>query len=70
MNVVVADWRAPISNIYYDGRIGKTEYECLDGIIYGELLLKRIYDIQDGKLLRYNDIDITTNDNMLQECLK
>ena len=25
MNVVVADWRAPISNIYYDGRIGKTE---------------------------------------------
>lgn len=70
MNVVVADWRAPISNIYYDGRIGKTEYECLDGTIYGELLLKRIYDIQHGKLLSYNDIDITTNDDMLQECLK
>lgn len=70
MNVVVADWRAPISNIYYDGRIGKTEYECLDRIIYGELLLKRIYDIQDGQLLSYNDIDITTNDDMLQECLK
>lgn len=69
MNVVVADWRAPISNIYYDGRIGKTEYECPEGIIQGDLLLKRIYDIQNGKLINYNDIDITTNDSMLQECL-
>lgn len=69
MNVVVADWRAPISNIYYDGRIGKTEYECPEGIVQGDLLLKRIYDIQNGKLLNYNDIDITTNDSMLQECL-
>ena len=61
-NVVVADWRAPISSIYYDGEIGKTKYECPDGIIEGDLLLKRQYIIENAELIDYNDIDITTND--------
>lgn len=69
-NVAVADWRAPISSIYYDGEIGKTEYKCPDGIISGELLLKRQYQIENEELLNYNDINITTNDELLQECLK
>lgn len=69
-NVAVADWRAPISSVYYDGEIGKTEYKCPDGIISGELLLKRQYQIENGNLLDYNDINITTNDELLQECLK
>ena len=69
-NVVVADWRAPISSVYYDGEIGKTSYETPDGIIEGELLLKRQYIIEDANLIRFSDIDITTNDELLQECLK
>ncbi len=69
-NVAVADWRAPISSVYYDGEIGKTEYKCPDGIISGELLLKRQYQIENEELLNYNDINITTNDELLQECLK
>lgn len=68
-NIAVVDWRAPISSIYYDGRIGKTEYECPEGIIQGELLYKRQYLIENAKLIDYNDIDITTNDQMLQNCL-
>ena len=27
-NIAVADWRAPVSSIYYDGKLGKTEYRC------------------------------------------
>lgn len=70
LNVAVADWRAPISSIYYEGRIGKVKYECPEGQIEGELLLKRVYNIEKGKLINYDDIDVTTNDELLQECLK
>lgn len=68
-NIAVVDWRAPISSIYYDGKIEKTQYKCPDGIIEGDLLHKRQYTIEHAKLIDYNDIDITTNDQMLQDCL-
>ena len=65
----VADWRAPISSMYYDYnlgpasfKIGKTEYS-------GELQLKRQYKIEDGQLLSYFDTDMTINDEILQEIL-
>lgn len=67
--VVVTDWRAPISSIYYDGQLGNVEYECPDGIIKGDLSKKRVYTIENSILKDYQDIDITTNDEILQECL-
>lgn len=67
--VVVTDWRAPISSIYYDGQLGKVKYECPDGIIEGNLNKKRVYTIENSILKDYQDIDITTNDEFLQECL-
>ena len=69
LNIVVVDWRAPISSIYYDGTIGRTQYKCPEGTIKGDLRLKRQYNIKNGKLVNYNDIDITTNDQLLQDCL-
>lgn len=68
-NVAVADWRAPISSVYYDGEIGETEYNCPEGKIKGDLLLKRQYQIEEGKLKEYTDITLTANDELLQECL-
>ncbi len=67
--VVVTDWRAPISSVYYDGQLGEVEYECPDGIIKGDLSKKRVYTIEKSVLKDYQDIDITTNDEFLQECL-
>ena len=67
--VVVTDWRARISSIYYDGQLGNVEYECPDGIIKGDLSKKRVYTIENSILKDYQDIDITTNDEFLQECL-
>lgn len=69
LDVVVADWRAPISSVYYDGQIGRTQYKCPEGIIKGDLRKKRQYIIENAELINYNDIDITTNDELLQECL-
>lgn len=68
-SLLIVDWRAPISNLYYEGRLGKASYECPDGRINGDLLLKRQYSI-DGRVLReIFDIDITTNDEFLQSYL-
>ena len=43
---IVVDWRAPISNLYYEGKIGKASYKALNEKIEGEIFLKRQYIIQ------------------------
>ena len=63
---IIVDWRAPISNLYYDGRIGKSSYESPTGIKSGEISLKRQFFIEDGVLEKYTDIDLKTNDELLQ----
>lgn len=68
-DVIVTDWRAPIASIYYDGQLGKVKYECPEGIVEGDLNKKRVYNIENSELKDYQDIDITTNDEFLQECL-
>lgn len=66
---IIIDWRAPISNLYYDGRIGKSSYTSPDGIIEGENSLKRQYFIEDQVLEKFSDIDLKTNDELLQVAL-
>lgn len=66
---IIIDWRAPVANLYYEGRLGRAHYDCPDGTIYGEIFLKRQYTIDDGKLIDMFDIDITTNDEFLQAFL-
>ncbi len=67
--IVIVDWRAPIANLYYEGRLGPSSYECPDGVINGDLLLKRQFSINNGNLDEIFDIDITTNDEFLQTYL-
>lgn len=67
--ILIVDWRAPISNLYYEGRLGDASYTCPDGNIDGELSLKRQFSIEEGKLINIFDIDITTSDELLQSCL-
>lgn len=66
---VVIDWRAPISSLYYDGRLGKVSYDAPVGTIDGELLLKRLFEISSGKLDSFSDIDITSSDELLKPYL-
>ena len=66
---VVIDWRAPIADLYYEGRLGEANYNCPAGNIHGEIKLKRQYFFKNGDLDNVMDIDITTNDEMLQPFL-
>jgi len=68
--MIIVDWRAPISSLYYDGSIGQANYNCPDGNIKGELSLKRQYLIEQAKLKEISDVEIATNDDLLLECLK
>lgn len=67
--IYVADWRAPISSMYYDYTLGSAEYTVGQEKKRGKLSLKRQYKIEDGQLLSYFDTDLTINDEILQEIL-
>ena len=70
MEPIVVDWRAPISNLYYEGKLGSAEYECLNEKIKGEISLKRQYIIENQKLKKYININVTGNDELLQNALE
>ncbi len=69
MNIVVTDWRAPISSLYYDAEVGKCSYEAPGGTISGDMSLKRQYEIEKGNLIDYYDVDLVSNDGLLQKYL-
>ena len=66
---IIVDWRSPVANVYYDGRLGDMEYDVRGEIHKGHLFAKRQYKIEHGELLDIRDIDLTTNDELLQEAL-
>ncbi len=67
---IIVDWRAPIANLYYEGKLGDASYEALGEQIEGEILLKRQYIIEKQKLLKYVDINVTGNDELLDSALE
>ncbi|MED1466993.1 RNA polymerase recycling motor HelD [Bacillus salipaludis] len=66
---IIVDWRSPIANVYYDGRLGDVSYEAYGETQTGYLSLKRQYEIVDGLLKEIRDIDLTTHDELLQKSL-
>lgn len=52
---VVIDWRAPLANLYYSGTFGPATYTAPMGEIQGELLLKRKFQVKDGKIVNIFD---------------
>lgn len=67
--IVVTDWRASISSLYYDGEIGKCQFEAPMGTINGEMSLKRQYEIEKGELIDFFDVNLVSNDALLQKYL-
>lgn len=67
---IIVDWRAPISNLYYEGKLGRANYEVLGNKIEGEISLKRQYVIENQELKKYVDINVTGNDELLQNALE
>ncbi|EPD51263.1 hypothetical protein HMPREF1210_01861 [Paenisporosarcina sp. HGH0030] len=66
---IIVDWRSPVANVYYDGRLGNIEYDVREDTFTGHLFSKRQYTIEKGELQSVRDIDLTTNDELLQEAL-
>jgi DNA helicase-2/ATP-dependent DNA helicase PcrA len=66
---LVYDWRAPISSMFYDYEIGEAMFECPEGIVKGELTLKRQYKINNGKIDYMFDSNIKIDDEILQDIL-
>lgn len=69
-NVLIADWRAPISTVYYENELGIGEYGLPDEKpLTIDLHLKRTYDIEEGHLKGYYDSDVASNDALLVQYL-
>lgn len=68
--IIVTDWRAPISSLYYNAEVGSCSYPSPSGNIYGRMDLKRQFEISKGELLNYFDVDLVSSDMLLQKYLK
>lgn len=68
-DLLIYDWRAPVSSLYYDYGPGAVEYETPGGTIKGKMELKRQYIIRDGIIRSLFDTGVTIGDELLQEVL-
>lgn len=69
LDPIIVDWRSPVANVYYEGRLGDVTYDVRGEKLSGHLFSKRQYKIENGELLTFHDVDLTTNDDLLQEAL-
>ncbi len=66
---LVIDWRAPVSSMFYDYELGPAQYKSQIGTVYGELLLKRQFRIENSVLKLMFDSSLKIDDEILQEVL-
>lgn len=66
---IVTDWRTPVASVYYDGNLGKVEYNAPGGRYLVDLLLKRQIQIEDSKLKSIYDVDSVSDDELLKPYL-
>lgn len=69
-DVLIVDWRAPVSTLYYENELGAGSYFVPDvGEIAVNLTLKRTFDVSGGELLGYYDNDAVATDELLVKYL-
>lgn len=68
--VMIVDWRAPVSSVYYENELGKGSYEVPGSEpVNIRLFKKRTYDLQGEKLLGFYDNDTAASDELLVKYL-
>lgn len=67
--IYVYDWRSPIASIFYRYEPGPAEYPAPEGLVSGEVTLKRQFKIRKSELLYFFDCSIQIRDEILQEAL-
>lgn len=64
--VLIHDWRAPVSSLFYDFESGEASFEVPRGTARGEIRGKRQYKIQGGQLQYMFDSALNISDDVLQ----
>ena len=67
--MLVCDWRAPISSLFYNDFDGEAYFDAPRGRISGELMQKRQFKFRDGELVYYVDSDLKIDDDILRDIL-
>jgi len=67
--VAVHDWRSPVANLYYSGQVGQVRYDAPDGAVHGEMTLKRMFTIEDAKLVSMQDTGVVGQEKFLTDAL-
>ncbi|MBW1605289.1 RNA polymerase recycling motor HelD [Lactobacillus sp. Sy-1] len=62
---LIYDWRAPISSIYYENKLGEVKYATPDGEQTVDVKLKRQFQIENGKIQTIFDTDAAIGDQLL-----
>ncbi|MEX1377589.1 MAG: RNA polymerase recycling motor HelD [Eubacteriales bacterium] len=66
---IVIDWRSPIANLYYTHQVGSAEYSTPEGEVTGEILLKRLFNIEEGQIKNIIEADIISEGDYLNDVL-
>ncbi|MDW7657385.1 MAG: AAA family ATPase [Bacillota bacterium] len=65
--ILIHDWRAPISTLFYDYDKGPASYESPSGPISGQIDVKRQYKIRQGAMEYMIESDVNIIDDVLQK---
>ena len=65
-DILVFDWRAPISSMYYNYELGPASFTAPVGEIHGSIVGKYQYKISRGEMQYMFDSSVTVHDEILQ----
>ena len=65
-DMLIYDWRAPISSMYYDFELGNASYDAPLGKVEGEIILKRQFKITKSKMDYVLESALSIGDEVLQ----
>ena len=68
-DLIINDWRSPISTLFYNSKLGNTSYRAPVGIVDCKLLQREQIKIKDKKIDRVIDTDVHITDDELQKVL-
>lgn len=63
---LISDWRAPVASLFYDFEPGLAYYDAPTGRLEGQLVRKRQFRIEDGRLVYAVDSETSVRDEVLQ----
>lgn len=66
---VIIDWRSPVANLYYTHQVGPAAYNTPEGEIEGEIILKRLFEIQKAEIKSIIEADIISEGEYLNDVL-